>query len=387
MNNFTFHNPVKIIFGKGTVKKIGEQAAGYGKKALLVYGKGSVKKNGVYTAVTESLKASGVAYIEHEGVKPNPVLSHAREGVKKARDNNCDVVIAAGGGSVIDESKAIAAGARYGGDVWDFFTRKAAISDAMPLLTVLTIPATGSEMNSGFVLTNEQTKEKFSSFSAMSFAKVSIMDPQVTMTLPCAQTANGAVDALAHIIEGYFTTRDRDAEITDELVHAIARSVIAGTDRILANPGDYNARASMMWSATLALNGLQALGYAGGSFINHAIEHSLSAIYDVAHGAGLAMVMPAWFKYDLKASGPERLAKFGRAVFAVAAPSDEEAAEKTIAAFEKWFLKIGAPLRLSQAGIPATDIPIIAENAMGLIGLWGINYKKTEVEDILRLAA
>ncbi|HAF95634.1 MAG: butanol dehydrogenase [Elusimicrobia bacterium GWF2_52_66] len=386
MKNFTFYNPVKIIFGKGTIEKIGAEAAVHGKTALLVYGKGSIKKNGVYAAVTQSLKASGLAFVEHEGVKSNPVLAHTREGIKKARENKCDLVIAAGGGSVIDESKAIAAGFKYSGDVWDFFSGKTAIKDAMPLLTVLTIPATGSEMNCGFVITNEETSQKFNAASPCSFPKVSIMDPLVTITLPKTQTANGAVDALAHIVEGYFTTKDKDAAITDELVHAIARSVIAGTDRILANPEDYNARASMMWSATLALNGLQALGYGGGSFINHAIEHSLSALYDIAHGAGLAIVMPAWFKYDLKISGPERLAKFGRSVFGVAAASDKEAAERTIASFEKWFSKIGAPLKLSEVKIPAADIPKIAENAMGLITKWGIDCDRTSVEDILRKA-
>ena len=386
MKNFTFYNPVKIIFGKGTVVKIGAEAARYGKSALLVYGRGSIKKNGVYAAVTGSLKAAGVAFAEHGGVKPNPVLSHAREGIKKARENKCGIIIAAGGGSAIDEAKAIAAGVKYSGDVWDFFGGKAAIKDALPLFTVLTIPATGSEMNSGFVLTNEETSQKFNAGSLFSYPKVSIMDPLVTMTLPKAQTANGAVDALAHIVEGYFTTKDKDAAITDELVHAIARSVIAGTDRILANPKDYNARASMMWSATLALNGLQALGYGGGSFINHAIEHSLSAIYDIAHGAGLAIVMPAWFKYDLKTSGPERLARFGKAVFGVTAASDKEAAEKTIKAFEKWFSKIGAPLRLSEVKIPAADIPKIAENAMGLINKWEIDCGRKSVEEILRKA-
>ena len=384
MQNFMFYNPVKIIFGKSSIPKIGEAAAKAGKKALLVYGGGSVKKNGVYQEVTESLSKNGLPFVEHSGVKSNPVLSHTREGIKKAKENNCDVIIAAGGGSVIDESKAIAAGAKYNGDVWDFFSGKAAIKDALPLFTVLTIPATGSEMNSGFVLTNEGTKEKFASGSPASFPKVSIMDPLVTMTLPKAQTANGAVDALAHIIEGYFTTYDKDAAITDELVHAIARSVITSTDRILQNPEDYNARASMMWSATLALNGLQSLGYGGGSFINHAIEHSLSALYDIAHGAGLAIVMPAWFKYDLKTSGPERLAKFGKAVFGISAASDKEAAINTINAFEKWFLKIGAPLRLSDVKIPAADIPIIAENAMKLITMWEIDCDRKSVEEILR---
>jgi len=381
MQNFTFHNPVRIIFGKGNIAKIGPEAAKAGKKALFVYGGGSIKKNGVYAAVTASLAKSGITVIEHPGVKPNPVLTHAREGVRKAREGGCDLIVAAGGGSVIDESKAIAAGAKYGGDIWDFFCGEARIQDALPLFTVLTIPATGSEMNQGCVLTKEETKQKFSAMAPALFPRVSILDPATTMTLPKAQAANGAVDALAHIIEGYFTTTDRDAAVTDELVHSIARSVITSTDRIMADPGDYDARASMMWSATLALNGLQSLGYGGTSFPNHAIEHSLSALYDIAHGAGLAIVMPAWFGYHLKKDGPARLEKFGAAVFGA------KTAEAAITAFEKWFKKIGAPTRLSDVKIPAADIPKIAENAMGLIKGWGMDYDLKTVEGILKKAA
>lgn len=380
MQNFNFYNPVRIIFGKDTIAKLGGEAARAGKKALLVYGGGSIKKNGVYAAVTASLAASGITVIEHPGVKPNPVLSHARDGVKKAKENGCDMVIAAGGGSAIDEAKAIAAGARYGGDVWDFLSGRARIEDALPIFTVLTIPATGSEMNQGCVITNEETKQKFSVTSPKLFPRVSILDPETTMTLPAAQVANGGVDALAHLIEGYFTTTDTDVTITDELVHAIARSVIAGTDRIRIDPRDYNARASMMWSATLALNGLQLPGYGGTSFANHVIEHSLSALYDIAHGAGLAIVIPAWFKYHLKKDGPARLEKFGAAVFGV------KTAEGTIKAFEDWFRKIGAPVRLSEAGIPAADIPKIAENAMALVKRWSMSYDRQTIEKILEAA-
>ncbi len=381
MQNFTFHNPTRIIFGKGTIAKLGAEASRAGKKALLVYGGGSIKKNGVYDAVSASLAAAGITVIEHAGVKPNPVLSHAREGVKKAGENGCDIVIAAGGGSAIDEAKAIAAGAAYSGDLWDFFSGKAGIKDALPLFTVLTIPATGSEMNSGCVITNEATKEKFSAMGSALFPRVSILDPETTMTLPATQVAYGAVDALSHLIEGYFSTTDRDVIVTDEITHALARSIIASTERILKDPRDYNARASMMWSATMALNGLQSLGYGGTSFINHAIEHSLSALYDIAHGAGLAIVIPAWFKHHLRKDGPARLEKFGAAVFGV------RTAEETIAAFEAWSGKIGAPTRLSDADIPARDIPKIAENVMGLISKWGIDYTRTEIESILNKAA
>lgn len=381
MQNFTFQNPTKIMFGRGTVPKLGAEAARAGRKALLVYGGGSIKKNGVYDALTAALKAGGAEIAEHPGVKPNPVLSHVRAGVEKARAEGCDFVVAAGGGSVIDEAKAIAAGVKYGGDVWDFFCGKADPKEALPLFTALTIPATGSEMNAGCVVTNEETKQKYSAHSPLLFPRASALDPETTLTLPRRQVAYGAVDALAHIIEGYFTTRDRDAAVTDELVHALARSIVASTDRILADGADYGARASMMWSATLALNGLPTCGYAGMNFINHAIEHALSALYDIAHGAGLAIVMPAWFKHHLETDGPGRLEKFGRAVFGV------RTAEEAIAAFEAFFRKAGAPVRLPEAGIPAADIPQIASNAMGLIRLWGMKHEQPEIEKILRKAA
>ncbi len=381
MQNFVFVNPVKIIFGRNTLAKLGPEAAGAGKKALLVYGGGSIKKNGVYEAVTAALKKAGVAVAEHPGVKPNPVLSHVRAGVEKARAEGCDLVVAAGGGSVIDEAKAIAAGALYRGDVWDFFCGKAQIKGALPLFTALTLPATGSEMNSGCVITNEEKAQKYSTHSQHLFPRASVLDPETTFTLPREQAANGAVDAIAHLIESYFTTADRDVEVTDELVHGLARSVIAATGRILRDPKDYDARASMMWSATLALNGLGGCGYGGTSFPNHAIEHSLSAIYDIAHGAGLAIVMPAWFKRHLASAGPARLEKFGRAVFGV------KTAEEAIKSFEAFFRQAGAPVRLAEAGIPAADIPRIADNAMGLIRMWGMKMEKAEVEEILRLAA
>ena len=377
MRNFTFSNPTRILFGRAVVAKLGPEAARAGKKALLVYGGGSIKKNGVYDVLTAALAKEGVAVTEHPGVKPNPVLSHVRAGIRKARENDCELIVAAGGGSVIDEAKAIAAGAKYGGDVWDFFCGRAEIREALPLFTALTLPATGSEMNSGCVVTNEETAQKYSAQGAPLFPRVSALDPETTLTLPPRQVANGAVDTLAHIIEGYFTAKDPDAAVTDEIVHALARSAISSTERILKDPSDYNARASMMWSATLALNGLAACGYGGVTFINHAIEHSLSALYDIAHGAGLAIIMPAWFKHHLKTAGPARLEKFGEAVFGT------RTAEETIRAFEDFFRKTGAPVRLSEAKIPAADIPRIAENAMGLIRLWGMKHEQPEIEKIL----
>ncbi|OGS13855.1 MAG: hypothetical protein A2285_10425 [Elusimicrobia bacterium RIFOXYA12_FULL_57_11] len=380
MQNFNFSNPVKIIFGRDAISKIGPEAAKAGKKALLVYGGGSIKKNGVYAAVTKTLADSGIAVVEHPGVKPNPVIAHVREGVKKAKAENCTLIVAAGGGSVIDTGKAIAAGANYDGDTWDFFCGKAAVRTALPLFTALTLPATGSEMNSGCVVTNEETKQKYAAGGPALFPRVSVLDPAATLTLPARQAGYGAVDALAHIIEGYFTAQDADNIVTDEIVHALARSIIASTRRILKDPEDYDARASMMWSATLALNGLPVCGYGEIQFINHAIEHALSAIYDIAHGAGLAIVMPAWFKHHLRTAGPARLEKFGAAVFGAGG------AQEAITAFETFFKEAGAPVRLSEAAIPAADIPRIAENAMGLIRLWSLPHQQREIEEILARA-
>jgi len=387
VDNFSFYDPVKIIFGRGAIGKIGAETALYGRRALFVYGQGSIRKNGVYRAVTRSLKAAGVSVTEHGGARPNPVLSHAREGIRTARLKKCDVVVAVGGGSAIDEAKAIAAGVEYRGDVWDLFTKKSGIRASLPLIAASTLPASGSEMNSGFVLLNEETRQKFVTESDASFPKTSILDPETTAGLPREQTAYGAADALAHLLEAYITAASPDARVVDELVEGLARSVIVSTRRILKDPSDYGARSAMMWAAALAANGIGVCGYKGGIFLGHAIEHSLSAIYNLAHGAGLAIVMPACFKYQLKRTGPGRLAGFGNRVLGVKGRNEKETAELAIARLERFFSSSGAPTRLAHAGIPAGAIPELAENAGGLINLWGIDCGRAEVEKILRLAA
>ncbi|OGS15199.1 MAG: hypothetical protein A2234_06175 [Elusimicrobia bacterium RIFOXYA2_FULL_58_8] len=388
MDNFTFYNPVKILFGGGTITRTGAEAARYGKKALFVYGRGSIKKNGVYSAITSSLKAAGVSVTEHKGVKPNPVIAHVRAGIRKARLARCTVIVAAGGGSVLDAAKAIAAGVKYGGDAWDFFSGKAEIKRTLPIIAVPTLPAAGSEMNSGFVITNPAERRKEVTHCDASFPKVAIMDPAVTATLPPRQTAYGAVDALSHLLEAYFTAATPAARVTDELVEGLARSVIISTRAILRRPADYNARASMMWAAALAANGLGVCGYRGAEFLYHAIEHSLSALYDIPHGAGLAIIIPACLRHQLKALGPARLAGFGKKVLGTGGGETEtDAALRAIKGFEKLFSEFGAPARLAQAGIPAKDIPGIAAHAATTTARWGINCTQAEIEKILRAAA
>ncbi len=387
MEGFVFHNPTRIIFGKNTILRIGREISLYGSRALFVYGKGSIKKNGVYDKVVESLRKNGVDFVEHGGVKPNPVLEHVNEGIKKFKDKKCDVILACGGGSVIDESKAIAAGVRYDGDVWDFFVRKAQIKDAVSVCVVLTIPATGSEANGGCVITNEKTLQKYSAHSKYIFPKLSILDPLTTLSLPLEQTAYGCVDAMLHLLEGYFTTKDSDCVITDNYVYAVVKSIMSSTQRIIINPLDYNARASMMWSATLALNGMEDCGYKGVEFVNHVIEHSLSAIYDIPHGLGLAIVFPAFLKFLYRRSKYDRIAEFGRQVLLIQQSNNQIAANITIDRVESFFRTIlKLKTRLSENSIYKKDFKKIIENACELGGLWGWSYSKDDVEEILELA-
>lgn len=377
MESFTYFNPTRIIFGKNTVSKIGRNAFLYGKKALVVYGRESIKKNGVYDIVTKSLEENNIEYVEHSGVKPNPVLSHVKEGIKKFKDEKCDMIIAVGGGSVIDESKAISAGVMYSGDVWDFFIDKAKIEDTVPLLVVLTIPATGSESNSGCVITNEETKQKYSAHSPFLFPKLSILDPSTTFSLPKEQTAYGMVDVIAHVLEGYLTTKDKKCITTDNYVYAVIKSAIKSAKGIFENPDDYDYRASFMWSATLGLNNMQGVGYKGVEWVNHIIEHSLSALYDIPHGLGLSIVLSGYFKYLLKRNKTDRIIELGKNIFFIEEP------EKIITEFEKLFRDMGLKTRISENNIPESDFEKISENACELGNLWGWSYKKEDVIEIL----
>jgi alcohol dehydrogenase YqhD (iron-dependent ADH family) len=386
MDNFSFSNYTRIVFGKNTVSKIGNYAKFYGKKALLVYGMGSIKKNGVFDTVVESLKKNGIDFVEYGGVKPNPVLSHVKKGVEVFKNEGCDFIIACGGGSVIDEAKTISAGVYYNGDLWDFFIKKAKIEKTVSVLVVLTLPATGSEANSGAVITNEETQQKYSIHSPFLFPKVSILDPSTTFTVPKEQTAYGACDIMLHVLEGYFTTKDTDCIITDNYVYAIVKSVIKSTERILDNPNDYNARASFMWSATLALNGMEDLGYKDTEFVNHVIEHSLSAIYDIPHGLGLSIVFIGFLKYLVEKDEFKRICEFGENVFQIKNDGTKENAIKVIETVDNWFRKIGLRNRLSENNIFDVDFEKIANNSMGLGKLWGWSYKKEDVLRILELS-
>lgn len=385
MQNFIFQNATKIIFGKKTIPQIGAETAKWGKRVLLVYGRGSIKRIKVYDQVVDSLKAAGLFIIEHGGVRPNPVLSHVRQGITRAREAQADVVVAMGGGSVIDSAKAICAGAMANHDVWDFFQGEKPIQQALPLLSVLTLAATGSEMNGGMVVTNEETREKFGIASRKLIPRVSILDPETTFSVSPTYTVYGGVDAIAHCLEFYFTTSDPYTPVQDRLIEGLVQNVMEGVDRVLIRPDDFDARANLMWCATLALNGLTSAGMGKVGLPMHMIEHSLSALYDVPHGAGLSIVMPAWMAYQAQKT-PRKFAQFGRRIFRLDQGGEKQQAIEAISCLKAWFARVNSPVRLSEIKVSETEIPRIAENALHLARVWQLReYSQEIIEEILRL--
>jgi len=386
MQNFVFYNPTKIIFGRNTIPSIGPETAAWGKRCLLVYGSGSIRRNGIYDTVVSSLKGAGLEIIEHGGVRSNPLLSHVRQGIDKARSHHADTVVAVGGGSVIDSAKAISAGAVVDHDVWKFFTGKKSIRKTLPLTTVLTLAAAGSEMNSGMVVTNDETHEKFGFGSQQLYPKTSILDPETTFTVPPDYTAYGAVDAIAHVLEYYMTTEDPFTPVQDRLMEGLIMNAMDSCDRCLAEPWDYQARADLMWTATLALNGLTGAGLGKVGFPMHMIEHSLSALYDVPHGAGLSVVIPGWLRWR-SIRDTAKIIQLGSRIFNFELRGIEPSAYATIKILENWFSRINSPIRLAEFDIPPADIPAIADNALKLARIWRLDdtYTRETIEGILSL--
>lgn len=291
--NFIFQNKTKIIFGKNTIETIGNEIKE--KKVLLVYGQNSIKQNGVYNIVTESLKNNNIVFFELNNVKPNPDLNKVNEGIKLALKNDVDAIVAVGGGSVIDTSKAISAG-YFVDNVWDLFENKIELKKALPIYVVLTISATGSEMNGNSVITNEKENKKWSIKNQLLYPKVSIIDPEIQINLPKIQTANGAMDALSHVMEFYFTANDEETIIS--INEALMKSIVISADKLMINKEDYSARENLAWSATLALNGLCGTMLDGGEWQCHLIEHGISAFNNnISHAEGLAIIFPSWINY------------------------------------------------------------------------------------------
>lgn len=361
MLNFTYENPTKIIFGKGTELKVGEEIKKYTNKVLLHYGKDSIKKSGLYDKVVNSLKENEIDFLELSGVVPNPRLGLVREGIKICRENDIKFILAVGGGSVIDSAKAIAIGVPYEGDVWDFYSHKATIKEALPVGVILTIPAAGSEASTSSVITNEDGLYKRSAASVLIRPKFAIMNPELTYTLPDYQMACGIADMFSHVLERYFTNEEH-VEFTDELCEATFRTIVKHAREYVTDKNDYNARAQLMWAATIAHNGLLGVGRKE-DWGTHALEHELSAIYDIAHGAGLAILFPAWMKYVYK-HDINRFAKFAKNVFAVSEKEDlEKMVLEGINELEKFFNEVGLKTKLSEVGIDEAHFEEMAHKA------------------------
>ncbi|MFW5982028.1 MAG: iron-containing alcohol dehydrogenase [Halanaerobiaceae bacterium] len=382
MENFEFQNTTKIIFGKNREKDIGEETKKHSKKVLLHYGSGSIKKYGLYDKVVDSLNQAGVEFIELGGVQPNPRLKLVQEGIKICEENDIDFILAVGGGSVIDSAKAIAIGVPYDGDVWDFYTGKARIEEALPVGVVLTIPAAGSESSPSSVITNEDGDYKKGTGSWLIQPQFAILNPEVTFTLPDYQTACGAADIMAHIMERYFT-HTKNVDLTDRLCESTLRTMIKNVPLVLEDPENYDARAEIMWAGSVAHNDLLGTGRVE-DWASHGIEHEISGIYDVAHGAGLAIIFPAWMKYVYK-ENINKFVQFAVRVWDIEA--DFENLEYTaLAGIEKlkdFFKSIGLPVSFADLTLPDDKLEIMAEKCVeyGPVG----NFKKLEKEDVLNI--
>lgn len=386
MENFEFCNPTKIIFGKGEVERAGQIAAGLGSRVLLVTGSKSAKKSGLLDRVIENLETAGLEVWLLEGVVPNPRLSKVHEGIELCRKNGVELVCALGGGSVMDTAKAIAAGVRLDVDIWEVFQAKAEITEALPIMTIPTLAASGSEMNGFMVITNEVSGHKLAAGSPHVYPKVSILDPELTFSVPRNHTAYGGVDAVCHLMEPYFNGPSPHTPVQDGLAESLMKTIMEATRGCLDTPDDYDSRADMMWAATLALNGLTRAGVGDHPFPVHLVEHAISAIFDVAHGAGLAALLPGWMAWRIGLGKGAKIAQFGRNVMGIAPSGEiEKEAREAAKAFAVWLRQIGAPANLAELGIKPEEHEKIAENALFQAGIWGITdlYSRQAMIELL----
>lgn len=369
MKNFNFHAYTEILFGEGQIEKLPEKLAAYGKNVLLVYGGGSIKKNGIYDRLCSLLGDFHIT--ELPGVEPNPKIETVREGVRLCRENKTDVVLAVGGGSTIDCSKAIAGAVFYEGDAWDIVEDNTKITEVLPIVTVLTLAATGSEMNKNAVISNMSQNKKLGTSSMKFIPQVSVLDPTYTYGVSRLQTASGTADIMSHVLENYFKS-EPDTFIQDRISEGILETCIHYCPAALKQPDDYAARANLMWASTLALNGLCGSGK-GQSWTCHPIEHELSAFYDITHGVGLAIVTPRWMRYILNETTVDRFVDFAvnvwhlepaGAVSDLSLAQKMSLAEQSIVCLEQFFKDCGLPSTLSEVGIDRTHLREMSEAAV-----------------------
>ena len=380
MRNFWLNMPTEIFFGRNQIEVLAKQLKKEGTKSvLLAYGHGSIKRSGLYDKIVSILNESSVKITELPGIDPNPRITSVAKGAELCRENKVDLIIAAGAGSVIDCCKAIAAARYYNGDPWDFFIRKTSVKKALPICAILTLAATGSEMNGGCVLTNEATQEKLPMGSVRLKPKFSILDPTYTFTLPKNQTVAGIADITSHVFEQYFSYPD--AALQDHMSEAVLKTVIENAPVVLEEPENYDARANIMWAGTVALNGLLELGK-DGDWATHMIEHELSAKYDITHGVGLAILTPSWMKKVIDKENCAKFAKYGRNVWGITEKDDMKAGLKAIEKTADFFKSLGLPQKLSEIGIDDSKFEEMAESALknSRIGTFKELNKKDIVE-------
>ena len=388
MNDFNYYTPTRYVFGRGVEAKTGELTCWMGvKRVLLVYGTGSVVRSGLLDRVKKSLVAEGVEYVELGNVQPNPTDDRVYEGIETCRRENLDGLVAVGGGSAIDTAKAIACGVPYEGDFWDFFVGKKIVEKALPVGVVLTIPAAGSEGSGNSVITKLDGLHKISLRTESALRpKFAVMNPELTFTLPPYQTASGIADMMAHIFERYFTNTP-EVEVTDRVSEGVLSAIITEAPRVMANPENYDARANIMWCGTLAHNGICGTGRQE-DWVSHFMEHELSAVYGVTHGAGLAVMTPAWMTF-MATHNPKKGAQFARRVMNVAIDDDTQAALEGISRLKAFYASLGLPVTLGQLGIENPDIDLLVhklhENKGEVIGGY-YRLSATETRQIYELA-
>ncbi len=381
MDNFIFNAYTKIYFGKGMIKNLPEAISAHGKNVLLVYGGGSIKRNGIYDAVKNLLSDCNI--IELPGVDPNPRIETVREGVRLCKAHQIDVILAVGGGSVIDCSKVIGAGYYYDGDAWDLVVESSKITKVLPIVTILTLAATGSEMNKNAVISNMAINEKLGTGSMNMIPQASILDPEYLYTLPAIQTAAGTADIMSHIFENYFK-KEEDTFIQNKLAEGLLETCIKYCPIALEEPNNYEARANLMWASTLALNGLVGAGKPG-SWTCHPIEHELSAFYDITHGIGLAILTPRWMRHILNEQTVDKFVAYAKNVWHLPEMSDRFAyANAAIDATENFFKNCGIPMTFSEIGINEEHFEVMAEKAVRIGGLaW--SYVPLTKEDVMSI--
>ncbi len=380
MNDFKYCAPTQYVFGRGVETQTGDLTRAMGcRRVLIVYGGGSVVRSGLLDRVKISLETAGVEFLELGGVNPNPTDDRVYEGIAICREHGVDGVLGVGGGSAIDTAKAIAGGVPYDGDFWDFYAGKAVMTEALPIGVVLTIPAAGSEGSGNSVITRLDGLHKISLRTDTALRpRFAVMNPELTFTLPPYQTASGIADMMTHIYERYFTNTP-EVEITDRVAEGVLKAIITEAPKVMANPENYDARANIMWCGTLAHNGVCGTGRQE-DWVSHFMEHELSAVYGVTHGAGLAVIVPAWLSFMVD-HNPGKVAQFARRVWDVEEADDRLAAIEGINRLKSFYRSIGMPVTLGELGIENPDIDLLVkklhENKGEVIGGY---YRLTEKE-------